>query len=192
MASAAQFEANVLQSQLPITGIWTSLPHRPPALPHLPPLITSYPQTLKLTNMAAPSCSEFVTSYHRDTDIRFALLRECVTLPRTSTAELLFELLLLKTDRSTQQSERVLAYLASAERSEDDVWLRDDIRIAWITVLYAANGYSEPAVSATYQVLGLHPNKVYAAILERDRAILGTPKKPVESVKEKAYAAKQG
>ena len=67
----------------------------------------------------------------------------------------------------------ILDYLAWAESAEADVWLRDDIRIAWITVSFAAQGYEQPHVAATYQVLGLHPSKVYAAISERRKSILG-------------------
>lgn len=85
----------------------------------------------------------------------------------------------------------VLEYLASAEAAEEDVWLRDDVRIAWITVLYASQGSPIPHIAATYQVLGLHPDKVYPAIVARRAALLGpSPKKSVVSVKEKSYAAK--
>jgi hypothetical protein len=39
---------------------------------------------------------------------------------------------------SVKLSERVLYRLAQAESRESDVWLRDDYRIAWLTVLYAS------------------------------------------------------
>jgi len=42
-------------------------------------------------------------------------------------------------------SERVLAYLAQAEGKEIDLWLRDDIRIAWITTLEARTRQSSAA-----------------------------------------------
>ena len=96
----------------------------------------------------------------------------------------------------------ILDYLAWAESAEADVWLRDDIRIAWITVSFAAQGYEQPHIAATYQVLGLHPSKVYAAISERRKAILGPefvahesaldslpPKKPVSSSQDEQERA---
>ena len=90
---------------------------------------------------------------------------------------------------------RILFRLESAERREADPWLRDDYRIAWITVLYADRGFGEPHVAASYAVLGLHPGKVWPAIVERRRAALGSlyeefflegalaPKKPPASVR---------
>jgi hypothetical protein len=54
-------------------------------------------------------------------------------------------------------AERVLLYLEKCEQKEPDAWLRDDIRIAWIT----------------HRVLGLHPDKVWPAIIDRHLAILG-------------------
>lgn len=70
-------------------------------------------------------------------------------------------------------SERVLARLEKLEKEEIDPWLRDDLRIAWITTLYASQGNKQPFVDATYRVLGLHPDKVWPAILQRRAAILG-------------------
>jgi hypothetical protein len=70
-------------------------------------------------------------------------------------------------------AERVLARLEAAERKESDVWLRDDIRIAWITTLYASRGNPQPHIDATYRVLGIHPDKVWPAICARRAAILG-------------------
>jgi hypothetical protein len=101
-------------------------------------------------------------------------------------------LVLVSQDRHTFA---ILDYLASAELREDDVWLRDDVRIAWITVLNASQGSPIPHVAATYAVLGLHPDKVWPAILARREALLGkpspsSPKKQPEPVKETAYAAK--
>jgi len=89
---------------------------------------------------------------------------------------------------------RILARLADAERREVDPWVRDDLRIAWITVLNAARGDTIPHIAATYTVLGLHPDRVWSAIVERRKALLGScyetwwgslpPKKPVQSVAE--------
>jgi hypothetical protein len=92
-------------------------------------------------------------------------------------------------------AERVLRRLEAAEKKEPDPWLRDDIRIAWITILYASRGNQQPFVDATYQVLGLHPEKVWPAILARRAALLGAdelmrdisqapPKKPCTSERD--------
>lgn len=70
-------------------------------------------------------------------------------------------------------AERVLVCLEAAERKEFDPWLRDDIRIAWITTLYASRGNPQPHVDATYRVLGLRPDKVWPAICARRAALLG-------------------
>ncbi len=98
---------------------------------------------------------------------------------------------------------RVLSRLATAETEEPDVWLRDDLRIARLTVLYAATGEAvlcSPHVLASYAVLGLHPEKVWPAIQARRIALCGPlfqavapPKKPAQSVKlwfEKTNAAR--
>jgi hypothetical protein len=85
----------------------------------------------------------------------------------------------------------VLVRLAAAELRERNPHLQDDYRISWITVLNAAECVPEPHVVASYAVLGLHPSKVWPAILERRKALLGSlyvdeslpPKKPVESVR---------
>jgi hypothetical protein len=108
---------------------------------------------------------------------------------RTLLLQLLF--VLVAADRQTFS---ILDYLASAEAREEDVWLRDDVRIAWITVLNASQGSPIPQIEASYAVLGLHPDKVYPAIVARRAALLGPSKKPVtksvNDTKEKAYAAK--
>ena len=81
---------------------------------------------------------------------------------------------------------------------EPNPHFRDDYRIAWIAVLRAARGWAIPHVTATYAVLGLHPEKVWPAIVERRKFLLGAayfqnhekvlgaqlpPKKPVRSVR---------
>lgn len=94
---------------------------------------------------------------------------------------------------SIDRSERVLAYLELSEKKETDPWLRDDIRIAWITVLYAASGNQQPHVDANYRVLGCHPLDVWPRIVARREAMLGgeysnffdgavSPRKPAASV----------
>ena len=93
-------------------------------------------------------------------------------------------------------SGRVLSRLEDAEAHELNPHFRDDYRIAWITVLNAARGVAEPHVAATYAVLGLHPSKVWPAIIARRKAQLGAlyegfygvglpPKKPCRSEKRK-------
>jgi len=95
---------------------------------------------------------------------------------------------------------RILSRLVQAELREMNPHLRDDYRIAWITVCLAAHGDPEPLVAASYAVLGLHPNKVWPAIVARRKALLGThyadfwgqplvPKKPAQSVKSAAKIA---
>ena len=96
-----------------------------------------------------------------------------------------------------QFSSRVLSRLERAEWHEPNPHFRDDYRIAWIAVLRAARGWAIPHVTATYAVLGLHPEKVWPAIVERRKFLLGAayfqnqekvlgaqlpPKKPVRSV----------
>ena len=68
---------------------------------------------------------------------------------------------------------RILSRLEQAEWSEPNPHFQDDYRIAWITVRYAARGRKQPLVAATYVVLGLHPDKVWPAIVARRRALLG-------------------
>lgn len=93
-------------------------------------------------------------------------------------------------------SERVLASLETSEKTEINPWFRDDIRVAWVTVLYAWRGdcvECSPHVAATYRVLGCHPDQVWPRIVARRRATLGaeyelwfgaeasSPKKPSTS-----------
>lgn len=84
--------------------------------------------------------------------------------------------------------------LAQAEACESNAHYRDDLRIARLTVSHAARGDAvlcSPHVLASYEVLGLHPDKVWPAIQAR-RKSLGlceetgappVPKKPAQSVK---------
>jgi hypothetical protein len=68
---------------------------------------------------------------------------------------------------------RVLSRVEQAESRESNPHFQDDYRIAWITVLRASRGERMPHVSATYAVLGLHPDKVWPAIVERRKSLLG-------------------
>lgn len=95
---------------------------------------------------------------------------------------------------ATRLAERVLVRLEQAVGRESDPWLRDDMKIARRIVLHAARGDAvccSPHVLASYEVLGLHPDKVWPAILARRKA-LGpldvwaappVPKKPAQAVK---------
>lgn len=90
--------------------------------------------------------------------------------------------------------ESILDYLTWAEANEPDVWLRDDYRIAWITVVKAARGELQPHFWATYAVLRTAPVKVWPNIVRARKAMLGSlyysffadeslpPKKPSQSV----------
>lgn len=88
--------------------------------------------------------------------------------------------------------ESVLLYLATAEIKEQDVWLRDDYRVAYKTVLNAAQGMSDPWIQAFCSYYGRHPKRAIPFWVEREsrRAIeVGpglsefSPKKPVKSVR---------
>jgi hypothetical protein len=79
----------------------------------------------------------------------------------------------LPAERCMTLAERTLARLEKAEAKEPDPWLRDDIRIAWITILEASRGNSQPHIDATYRVLGKHPDQVWPAILANREALLG-------------------
>jgi hypothetical protein len=90
---------------------------------------------------------------------------------------------------ATRLAERVIARLAQAEVLELNPHYRDDLRIARLTVAYAASGKAvlcTPHVLASYMVLGLHPEKVWPAILARRQALAGPcmseapPKKPAQ------------
>jgi hypothetical protein len=92
-------------------------------------------------------------------------------------------------------SQRVLSRLQTQLFRERDPWLHDDIKIACLTVTHAARGDAvccPPDVLASYEVLGLHPDKVWPAIEARRNALDGdwmlsgappVPKKPAQSVK---------
>lgn len=98
-----------------------------------------------------------------------------------------------KTPALPRLARSILSRLAEAEAQESDAWLRDDLRIARLTVFHAARGDAvlcSPQVLASYEVLGLHPDKVWPAIVARRHA-LGfekfwgvelPPKKPPQAV----------
>lgn len=87
---------------------------------------------------------------------------------------------------------RILSRLSQFQADEPDPWLRDDLQIASLIVAHAARGDAvlcTPDVLASYEVLGLHPNKVWPAIQARHEALgdisepPAVPKKPPRSVK---------
>jgi hypothetical protein len=90
--------------------------------------------------------------------------------------------------KSASFTDRVLARLIQSEAHEADIWLRDDYRQAFITVSLAAQGSPIPFVEASYRMYGLHPDRLYPAILARRGSLLGRssvipfPKKFVRSV----------
>jgi hypothetical protein len=79
-------------------------------------------------------------------------------------------------------AERVLVRLQQAEKSEIDPWLRDDLRIAWITTKWSQHGVPEwawhrnspPHSAATYQVLNCLPDEVWPRILAKRKEKLGS------------------
>ena len=95
------------------------------------------------------------------------------------------------------RTEGVLSYLEKAETKETDPWYRDDLRIAWITTLYAARGNCQAHIDATYRVLGCHPEEVWPRIVARRKTALGPlyelwgfdlpPKKPPMAVSASEY-----
>lgn len=77
-------------------------------------------------------------------------------------------------------ADRILNHLVRAESRETNPWLRDDIRIAWLTVLYASQGDPTPFVRAHCQILGIHPDNLQTAMEARRRAKLGSYYVPAE------------
>jgi hypothetical protein len=68
--------------------------------------------------------------------------------------------------------ERIMARLIQAEAHETDIWLRQDYRQAFICVSLAAKGNTEPFLVSSYQVYGIHPDKVWPKILWNRQAKL--------------------
>jgi hypothetical protein len=96
----------------------------------------------------------------------------------------------------SQESRAVLEYLAWAEQVEGEPWIRDDIRLAWICVRYAGQGYQKPWEFAFWFTYGKAPEKLIPEFVtkwERRQTwgdlqlwVLETsvPKKPVQSVRQ--------
>jgi hypothetical protein len=79
-------------------------------------------------------------------------------------------------------TERVLRHLAAAEAKESNPWLRDDLRISWITTKWAQSGVPDwslhgdqpPYAAATWQVLHCRPDQVWPRIVASRKAKLGS------------------
>lgn len=69
--------------------------------------------------------------------------------------------------------DRIATRLLQAESREPDAHYRSDYRIARVTLGCIARGWRQPHVAATYKVIGLHPAKVWPAIVARRKAQLG-------------------
>jgi hypothetical protein len=90
---------------------------------------------------------------------------------------------ILDPEKGLRLSERVLARLIQAEAHEAEASYRDDIRIAWLTVLHCQRGDAvecTPNVLATYEVLGCHPEQVYAKTILRRVAMFGATAKIIK------------
>jgi hypothetical protein len=61
----------------------------------------------------------------------------------------------------------ILNYLAKAEEREQDVWLRDDYRIAWLCVLFASRNYADPWRYAFWHYLGRTPERIIPDLVAR-------------------------
>ena len=70
---------------------------------------------------------------------------------------------------SRRWSERVLVRLFEAEYKEPDAWLKDDYRIAWLTVLHCSEGIEQPWEYAVWKYLGITYQKFQKVMAERGR-----------------------
>ena len=82
---------------------------------------------------------------------------------------------LFDTEKDRSFSGRVLARLIQAEAHEPLVYFKDDIRQAFITVTLAARGNTMPFVVASYQMYGVHPDKLWPKMTARRNWLLGHP-----------------
>lgn len=75
---------------------------------------------------------------------------------------------------SASLTDRIVQRLEEAELHESDPWYRDSMRIARLTVIYAANGDPSPHFWATYQVLRTSPDQVWPHLVRERQAKLGS------------------
>ena len=102
---------------------------------------------------------------------------------------------LLGTKAQDSFADRVLARLIQSEAHEVNPHLKDDYRQSFITISLALKGDPQPFVSASYRMYGIHPEKLWPAIVARRKALLGSAeefsqKKSVQSVKVESLAGK--
>jgi hypothetical protein len=80
----------------------------------------------------------------------------------------------LRREESTEfLSERIMQRLIRAEAHETNTSLRQDYRQAFICVSLASKGNTEPFLVSSYEVHGLHPDKVWPYILWNRQVLLG-------------------
>lgn len=80
---------------------------------------------------------------------------------------------LLAPKRKVSFVDRVLARLVQAEAHEPDVWERENYRQSAMVVSLARRGNTEPFTVSSYQMYGVHPDKLHAKIVARRKADLG-------------------
>ena len=66
-----------------------------------------------------------------------------------------------------------MARLVQSEAHEVDPHFRDDYRQSFITLTLAMRGNTIPFIVASYQVYGIHPDKVWSSVLAKRKAKLG-------------------
>jgi len=69
--------------------------------------------------------------------------------------------------------DRILARLVSAEAHEPNAHLKDDYRQAQVALLLAEKGSAAPFVESSYICYGLHPDRVFDAMVRHREALLG-------------------
>jgi hypothetical protein len=80
---------------------------------------------------------------------------------------------LLRPTKDGSLLDRVLGRLIQSEAHEANPHFRDDYRQTFIALSLARDGNPIPFVEASYRMYGLHPDKVYPAIMARRQALLG-------------------
>lgn len=172
--------AKVNNSRCPIIGKWCS-PRVLPITGKLPlPVGPSFPKRMPtMADVERAVTPTLVVEQGTDNPLTFeqsAAMRLFWSIVREKELH----------DEGARITNSVLAYLAQREADEHDPWVRDDIRISWITVLNASEGNPIPHICATYAVIGLHPDKVWPAIQARREYWLG---KKTRTVRLKAKEA---
>lgn len=120
--------------------------------------LTYYP---KHKPLPPGSCSELPTVWQK------AVFMSTNVVYRSALSQGLQRELLRTLIERQDRTWAVLEYLAWAESAEQDRWLKDDIRLAWITVLLAARGYPEPWELAFWQTFGKRSHKLIPEFVAR-------------------------